>query len=75
MNIGRIGHYHVPNSGGDGTGYCQKADVIKVWNDETVNLDVTDSDGDHTPHLSVVVSAPSSEKATFHLGTECPFGR
>lgn len=74
MNIGRIGHYHTP-TGDDDSGFCQKADVVKVFSDELVNLDVTDGNGRHEPRTSVKVSAPLPTTATFHLGTDCPWGR
>ena len=74
VNIGRIGHYHVPTNEDD-SGYCQKADVIKVFSDTLVNLDVTDGNGRHEPRTSVTVSAPAKDVATFHLATDCPWGR
>lgn len=77
LNLGRIGHYFTPNSseGEELSGGCQKADVVKVFSAELVNLDVTDGNGRHEPRTSVAVKAPDGDGASFHLNRDCPWTR
>lgn len=80
MNIVRLGHYHVPNEPGE-RGSCQTALVVGVVKQDpiraVVNLVVWDSDGDQLTRKSVQQADPlaDNEGATFHLSSECPFGR
>lgn len=83
MNLGRIGHYHVP---GVLSGSCQTAlvtgpaDVAEV---AAVNLAVWQHDGEPERHLGVPIESSASgdhaaavrDEASFHLATDCPYGR
>jgi hypothetical protein len=77
MNLVRLGHYHIPDSGADaGAGSCQTALVVRVWSESMVNLVVWTHEGNSVVHTSVRVHAPSDSKsASFHLSGDCPYGR
>lgn len=82
VNLTRMGHYHTPSGSGE-QGHCQWATVIKVVEQDplraVVNLKVIDGDGDEDRRLNVQQDDPykgiERGEATFHLSTECPFGK
>jgi len=77
MNLGRIGHYHVPKD--DTSGSCQTAIVTAVDRSaggDTVNLGVWQRDGDAFARQDVpAVVPPPAEHASFHLNRDCPYSR
>lgn len=82
--LGRVGHYHVPNSG---DGYCQTALVTDATPAEAgdigdpvpaINVVAWSHQGDPTPHIGVPVASPpegDQVAASFHLTRDCPWGR
>ena len=82
MNLGRIGHYHVPVGGTDNEGRphggCRTALVVHVLNEGNlglVSLAVWNANGGQETREAVPVGAANEETATFHLSLECPWGR
>jgi hypothetical protein len=71
--LGRVGHYHVPNSD---SGYCQTALVVEA-DGEVVNLVAWTHTGDPEPHIGVPVGPDlrSASVASFHLTRDCPWDR
>ena len=79
MNLVRLGHYFNP-----GNDSCQTALVVKVVDpgthgtDSRVNLKVWDGDGDDDKRLDVPENTnptTADTEASFHLSTNCPWGR
>lgn len=78
LNLGRVGHYHVPS--GVEAGSCQMALVAHVETEATgqqlVNLMVAQQDGDTFTRQDVpAMLPPSPERASFHLNRDCPHRR
>lgn len=82
MNLTRLGHYHTPGGAGE-QGTCRTALVVHVVENDPirsiVNLVVWQQDGDSEEHLGVPQDDPMKGtergEATFHLSTECPYGK
>lgn len=91
MNLGRIGHYHVPAGEQEPSadrGYCQTAIVVGIAlqegtdpipgapNPAIVTLAVWTHTGTiMTPRHGVSVCAPMPLMASFHLSQDCPWQR
>lgn len=80
--LGRIGHYFTPTSSADEelAGSCQTATIAHVWRgaDEqpsSVNLSVLEQSGRPFERTSVLLGAPATGSASFHLTRDCPWGR
>lgn len=91
MNIGRVGHYHVPGSNSS-RGTCQLAHVTGPSVDRTwpltegeaptpvaepgyVNLRVYSHDGNDLGNRTSVPVESSPSVASFHLNQSCPYLR
>lgn len=82
MNLVRLGHYHTPSGAGE-NGTCQTALVVDVVQQDPirarVNLVVWQQDGEQDRRLDVQQDDPMKGiergEATFHLSSECPYGR